>query len=606
MPSYEHTQILDALDALNQPPSEESDYLSWITAKRHFEMLIHNSRSGEVVLYTSILTRRTVNGALISIDSFAHAVMARESDVNTMSHDNPGGLVSWMSTPYGGRAGFAETPGEPDRLEIDLYGIHPHAESSRRTQNLVFGRELEGLADKDALYFELLQEFAHATKIHWRQEHRAYCRIDDSGEVEPVVSVTKPENHDSPVLITCKREVLEQYLVATGNVLVRFFELLVTKRDKFQRWDGAVEKDYVEPPELFYNQLVHHDGHAWTKAAQVIRPVIPERDLRRSALGSWYEDEDREYASFLIQDWRNRQTVEVSAKPGATTNYFEAGNNSLPFEVSPAFFKPEVLSKYKADRDRYTIDEAHRIITCRGAWELRGYDVNEAGQVHAYICYLRNLPYREQLYWQSHNEQPKGPISKRAIDNDFKGEWSFHVKPLEGVLEILQEWVRADLDWWDVRDASLFHRVNTPLTNSKEEWAQAFQDLSILVVEGFPERAIRPLLSQQGVLFEKNERSLALLEKLLNSMDTTGGENIRLQALREAQQIRTKVRAHGGGSEGEELARDALTRFGTYRGHFENVCDRIAGELKAIEVCIGEKSRSRTDQDSAQPSDQNN
>ena len=91
----------------------------------------------------------------------------------------------------------------------------------------------------------------------------------------------------------------------------------------------------------------------------------------------------------------------------------------MPFELSPAFFRPEVLLKYKADRDKYTVDEVRQFISCRGAWGLESHDVNDSGQVHAYLCYLRHLPYQEQLHWKSHNEEPKGTISKRAFENDF-------------------------------------------------------------------------------------------------------------------------------------------------------------------------------------------
>jgi hypothetical protein len=36
--------------------------------------------------------------------------------------------------------------------------------------------------------------------------------------------------------------------------------------------------------------------------------------------------------------------------------------------LSPAFFRPEVLLKYKADRDKYTVGE--RDVSCRAAWHL--------------------------------------------------------------------------------------------------------------------------------------------------------------------------------------------------------------------------------------------
>ena len=80
--------------------------------------------------------------------------------------------------------------------------------------------------------------------------------------------------------------------------------------------------------------------------------------------------------------------------------------------MSPAFFKSEVLHKYKADSAKFELTD--RTISCRGAWHLTTYDVNEAGQVHTYVGYLGDLPYREQVYWQSFNEFPKGPLSEAS------------------------------------------------------------------------------------------------------------------------------------------------------------------------------------------------
>jgi hypothetical protein len=100
--------------------------------------------------------------------------------------------------------------------------------------------------------------------------------------------------------------------------------------------------------------------------------------------------------------WRDNAIMEISTDPTATTNYFEAAKNDLSFELSPAFLRPEALSKYKPDREKYTVGE--RDFNCRSAWSLRGYDVNDAGQVFACIVYLRKLPYAELLHRKSFNE----------------------------------------------------------------------------------------------------------------------------------------------------------------------------------------------------------
>ena len=187
---------------------------------------------------------------------------------------------------------------------------------------------------------------------------------------------------------------------------------------------------------------------------------------------------DREYASFIIHDWRNKNVAEVSSGPGHTANYFNGEGNSLPYELSPAFFRPEVLSKYKADRDKYTIDEAHRFISCRGTWELWSFDVNEAGQVHAYLCDLRYLPHQEQLHWKSYDERPKGTISKRSLENDFQGVWASYETPLERVLYTVSKWARHKPGWWQIQAEDPLLRVNTPISENKDGWGLAFVDLS--------------------------------------------------------------------------------------------------------------------------------
>ena len=239
----------------------------------------------------------------------------------------------------------------------------------------------------------------------------------------------------------------------------------------------------------------------------------------------------------------------VSTNPSATATYFDASTNSLPFETSPVFFRSDVLSKYKANRDKYTISEEHGSIHCRGAWELRTFDVNEAGQIHTYICYLRDLSDHEQRYWQSFNEEPKAPIAQRAWLKDFLGEWTDIINPLAVVLSILRRWATSDLSWWKLREETLLEGVNTPRTTSRDEWAQAFSDLSKLVVEGFQTKSMRAKLDEMSIQFNKDDGSLVLIERVLAAPDSLDG-GVRLAGLRAVQSIRSNVTSHSRGSRG--------------------------------------------------------
>jgi hypothetical protein len=226
-----------------------------------------------------------------------------------------------------------------------------------------------------------------------------------------------------------------------------------------------------------------------------------------------------------------------------------------------------------------------RDVSCRAAWHLEGIDVNEAGQVHAYICYLRRLPYTEQLHWLSFNEPPKASISKRAVINDFKGEFVCFKEPLQRVLSVIRRWHDDKVAWWTLRDEKLIECVNTPLTASRDEWAEAFMDLAKLVVEGFETKPIRAKLDTAQVPYEKEDRTIALLEKLMNMGDTSV-EVQKLVGLRTVQLLRSKAKGHVGGSEAEQLAQDALMEHETFGNHFRHVCTQVADELETIEQLI--------------------
>jgi hypothetical protein len=446
---------------------------------------------------------------------------------------------------------------------------------------LIFGRTFEGWTGPGRTYYELHQEYAHLTGIHWRPEMRAYCRFNEHSDLEPVVSVTSREDKASNMaLVSFKWQLLEEYLAASNASLVRTFDFTLLRRSGFTGWSEGPTQEIIESPDFFYRRKVMPGYAAYTRGAQIIRPHRSPQAIFTSITDGWFGKKNKQHAEFIAYDWRNKRVTRISTDPAATTNYFQAEGNALPFELSPAFFRPEVLLKYKADRDKYTVGE--RDVSCRAAWHLEAIDVNEAGQVHAYICYLRRLPYEEQLHWLSFNEPPKAGISERAVINDFQGEFVSFVQPLRKVMSIVQRWRDGKVAWWTLRDEKLLERVNTPLTASRDEWAEAYMDLAKLVIEGFETNAIRARLDAAHVPYDKEDKTIALLEKL-PSKTGAAGDVQKLVGLRTVQLLRSKAKGHAGGSEAQRLAQDALMEHETFANHFQHVCAQVADELETIE-----------------------
>ncbi len=394
-----------------------------------------------------------------------------------------------------------------------------------------------------------------------------------------MVSITRREPTHGITLVSFKRQPLEEYLAASNSVLVRLFDFSSFNPKTFTQWPDGPERKVIRDQSFFFRQKVVEGYAGYTRGVQIVRPARMRNELFSSITEDGTGGAAPRYVEFWAQDWRNRRVASISTDPTATTNYFEAGQNSLPFELSPAFFRPEVLLKYKGDTEKYKVGD--RDIHCRGAWTLRSYDVNEAEQVRAYICDLRRLPYEEQLYWKSFNEKPKSSISQRAFTTDFEGAWSDLADPLQDIRRVLWRWVQSDSGWWKPRDETLLERITKPRTTSRDEWAEAFADLSKLIVEGFQLKFLRDRLKEGNLTFRNDEKSLVLIERLLDP-------GRKLDGLRTVQLIRSKNSAHAAGSEAGGLADGALREHGTYSAHFDHVCGSVAQELQLVEEVLSQ------------------
>jgi hypothetical protein len=566
--NYKHKKLIEAIAQLDKEPSDSHEFSDWIRAEAHLAFLRENAQDNELVIYAS------------GEYTFVQSVVVPNIRLSPIDQDD---LMGWNLHPSTSIASYV-TGGGHDDVWVEQGLGSTGTKTLEDAMQLIFSRTFEGWTGTGRNYYELHQEYAHLAEIHWRPEKRAYCRFDEHGDLEAVVSVTTGDDKQGDVaLVSFKWEPLEEYLVASDASLVRMFDFTLLRRSGFCGWSNEPPQKTYDSDHFFFRQKVMAGYAAYTRGVQIIRPHRPEKAVFTGITDRWFGQENKKYTEFTAYDWRNGRIAKISTDPVATANYFNAEGNSLPFELSPAFFRPEVLLKYKADRDKYTVGE--RDVSCRATWHLKGIDVNEAGQVHAYICYLRSLPYAEQLHWLSFNEPPKTSISERAFINDFEGEFITFMKPSQKVLSVIQRWKDKKASWWTLRDEKLLDRVNTPLTESRDEWAEAFMDLAKLVVEGFETTPIRAKLDMAEVPYQKEEKTITLLEKLLNKGDTSN-EPQKLAGLRMVQLLRSKAKGHAGGSEAEQLVQDALVEHETFSNHFQHVCALVADELETIEHLV--------------------
>jgi len=563
------SRILDVLLPLARvPDSERGDWLE--NAEQSVSVLKDNMKTDEILLYAfgphllihSVLTPNEV------VEIPDHEDLDR---ANIMLDD------AWcIQKMWGG--------GEGHRVYLEPPLSHPGCRTLVGSEKLVFIRPFDGVRDfKPPI--ELSQKLVHALGLYYLDERNAYCRLDGKGDIENVIKVYHDETHDPWErlrAVTIRSHDLATYMAVSGASLVTLFDFTRFAMGGFSGWGGAKE-DTFKAKDIFYRHRKIPKHASYVNGQIILRTGLTPDDL----VEEWKAEEDkssRQYASFKIIDRKNGgASVETCCGPDHIMNYFT--ESDLPWEISPAFFRPDVLQKYKSDPEKYTFGD--RSISCRGSWHLQTYDINEAGQVHTYIGYLANLPYEEQLYWQSFNEWPKANISERAYQTDILGEFSTAEDPLSDLKNAIQDLDKKPPPWWKPRGEAMIDAVHYPVTDSAKEWGDEILALDHLAVEGFLVRGLREIVKNNGGSCEKDWRSLKVLETALALTGRTDEQaKDAVAPLRELHALRNPAKAHGDPTGRRVEIAKARKVHGTLRNHFTDLAERLNEAFKTISATL--------------------
>jgi hypothetical protein len=447
------------------------------------------------------------------------------------------------------------------------------------SEPIVFRRSFDGMAN----YFspiEISQKLVHSLNLHFMPERNAFCRLDSEGDIYEVIYIFQDkgtDNFDSRALVLIDQKVLAEYMAVGDFALFRKFDVTRFRLGSFSRWEEGSR--HFEAPDLFYYLGLSDGTASYIHGGQILRSTVTVDQL----IEEWKREEDpnaRNYEIFKIHDWKNKRYVEWSSSPSELSNYFT--KSEKPFEISPAFFSPEVLTKYKANPDKYDLDD--RSITCRNSWYLKTYDVNEAGQVHTYIGYLQSLPYKEQQHWRLYNEWPKSGLSKRAIETDFEGKWASDADPLESLRYSVEELDINPPPWWSSRGADVRNRVHYPVTTSSKEWADELLSLDQMLVEGFVATELKKIATESGIKIENQWQSLKTIQELLRARGYASADEL-VAPLRQLHHLRNKITGHRT-DERAKLEAEAFKEYGSYRAHFQALCTQCDKSLSAVMAAL--------------------
>lgn len=562
--------LIEQLDRLSHKPEYGSEeYKNWVEQDDFVRFLQAIPSATDVILYASVPYFTFIYGVLVP------ERLVTPPDINDLDHWNCNPFSSWgVTISYGKRKKVSLSP------PLD----HTGSKTLDRGEQIVFARQFDGRQEQRS-YMEVSQKLTHAFGLHWVPEREAYCRFDDRGDVEEVVRVVNfsgQSAREEGRFVTIPRSTLDEYLVITDQALLLLFDSTRFEPKSFGGWQNQDVEYHEREPEIYYRIGRNPETASYLRGFQIIRPGVSKKDaLRRYGIG---RHKERQYATFIAHDWKHGVVRECSCDPKLLGNYFV--KSDLPYEISPVFFRPEVLQKYKADTEKYQLHD--RSITCRHAWHLETYDVNEGGQVHTYLKYLSYLPYEEQVYWKSFNEAPKGPISRRAFQTDFEGKWDPEYDPLQSLRRVLLELHESQVSWWTLRGSNLLEKVHYTVTKAADEWAKEMHALDKLVVEGFVTDDLRSRTTSLGRTVDSQWRSLKLLEEVLRGLGSDEDQVREIVGpLRELNSLRSKISGHASGKEAERKKAEVLREHKTYPSHFRNLCTQCDRAIRTLRTLLG-------------------
>lgn len=544
-----------------KPEYGSTDYKTWIGQDDFIAFLQRVRKEPEVVLFASI-----------SPFIFLHTVLVPTRLVTPPDIDD---LDRWSCNPSSSWS-ISARDGKRPSITLSAPMTFAGSKTLARGEQLVFARSFDGRQENQS-YIELAQRFAQAFDLHWVPERDAFSRFDHRGDIEDVVRViTRP--HEGRV-VTALRTVFDEYLIMTKQVGLMLYDSTRYESKNFSGWAGHTQTTRNQNGDIHYRIGLIPDVASYITGFQIIRPALSKLEIiRRHTSGNLH---DRKYAEFITYDWKHKTIRECSCDPQYLGNYFV--KSDFPFEISPVFFRPEVLQKYKSDTEKYQLGD--RSISCRHAWHLQTYDINDAGQVHTYLKYLSHLPYEEQLYWKSCNEAPKAPISKRSFASDFEGQWDLEYDPLRSLKEFLSDLVESKVSWWTLRANELLENLHYPVTSSMDEWKNEIHTLDKLLIEGLVVTDLRLKAKKLGSMAKPEWKSLKLLEEILSQ---AGLELDRIRELidplREIHFLRTKLSGHASGQEAKALRIKILKTEKSYPGHFRNLVAKCDTAIRALKT----------------------
>jgi hypothetical protein len=430
---------------------------------------------------------------------------------------------------------------------------------------LVLSREWYGVRPTE---LELVEEFRLLFNLWEDRATRVYYDFDGSGNPIEAAAIT-----DEGVRVLTS--LVRRYQAAKQMYLALYLDAT--------RWSDEIPAD-DHSWEQTDDQIVLHYYRGGTALGD--RPfsrlfgkrLFPPPPVEACGIAPY--ERVKTFEEFVIGTTDTGEEITFTSEPDQLANYFGA-NPGNPHYLTPVYFRREVLNKYYADPDRYSVEDGY--LRCSGLWALR-LDNDRDGQVMVFLGDLgRDIPHAEAQYWRSFNvpPSPEGPsetLVRRAFFAEFTDPKSVDLLFPRAYREANEAWESAFGKPLFKRlhrdDRHVLAKLHVPLGDGSAEFDEQVLYLAKLLVDCLNEESITAM----STTTESGAKGLAKLERLLTERGVDDPRAL-LKPFGEVQGLRSRGAAHRKGSSFDITV--AVGDLGRRKG-FEELMRRAVQTLAAL------------------------
>lgn len=435
---------------------------------------------------------------------------------------------------------------------------------------LVFVRNFH---DVKPSYIEIAEEFRLFHNLYYDAQSKVFVRISDSGIEEDVIRV-----FEKSVRINLKA--LRQFLAIKRAVVAIYFDIVRQSPVPIGEVDPASTTIKRRHTDICFDLNVGE--WEFKEEFQSFSRLLGKRLLRgvpKKKSGVWPYDEDKQdYVKFIYNIGPDSEPIEFTSDPEILSDHFRT-NPGSPDYLTPIFFRREVLGKYFANAEKYSVEDGY--LRCGALWGIQ-IDNDLANYVAVYLGDLgRDLPYEEQLYWRSFNVLPEGGISevnyRRSILAEFAAPSRIDLRFKNEFRSFQEQWVRK-YGWYlfsplNEDDAHLLSTLRLPLTNDQGEFDAQVLALTKVLIDSINERQLEKSLS----VLKPDTKGITKLKLYLEAQGLNGFD-AEIEFLRDLWDLRSTGSGHRKGSNYLKISR----RFGIGQKPLMSVFDDILTEATGL------------------------